>query len=262
MGEEFGPQCAPTAPKPRQLLALLALNANKTVSMSMCVDELWDTKPPATAVSTVQTYVLQIRRALRRLPGTDERLHTRPRGYELTLDHDELDLTGFTDRVARARRAFALDDYESGALLLREALGEWTGEALADVDAGPLISAHLTTLRELRFSCLEERIEAELRLGLHHELISELLGLVQEYPVHENLHAQLLVALHRAGRRAQAVEQYTRLRRSLHKDLGIAPSPRIEHLYRAVVSADPALDPPRAGASAIARSLDLVEQVS
>jgi DNA-binding SARP family transcriptional activator len=146
-------------------------------------------------------------------------------------------------------------------MMLREALDFWQGPALVDVQAGPIISAHLARLEELRFSVLEQRIETELKLGMHHDLISELSGLVEQYRVHENLHAQLIVALYRSGRQAQALQVYQQLRGALIGELGIEPSLRIQRLHKAVLAADPALDPPRA-LSGLVRSLDLLEEDS
>ncbi|MFI6442579.1 BTAD domain-containing putative transcriptional regulator [Streptomyces sp. NPDC050759] len=262
VGDGCGVEYAPTAPKSRQLLALLVLNANQVVSTAMCIDELWGSSPPASAASTVQTYILQIRRALRRMPALGgsqaESLRTRHQGYQFVVGREEMDLFRFKESLAQARIALTAENYELGASLLQEGLGTWRGPALVDVQAGPLISMHLTQLGELRFSALEQRIEAELRMGLHHELISELFRLVEEFPVHENLHAQLMVALYRAGRRAQALEVYQQLRTVLISELGIEPSSRIQHLHGAVLSNDSALEPPVARPSGLARSLDLV----
>jgi SARP family transcriptional regulator, regulator of embCAB operon len=265
VGDEAGVEHAPTAPKPRQLLALLALNANQVVSTAMCVDELWGASPPQSAVSTVQTYILQIRRVLRQFfgpeRGAEAALRTRHQGYQLVVGRDEMDLFRFKDRVSEAKKLLAAEEYEAGAMVLREALGYWQGPTLVDIQAGPLISMHLARLEELRFSVLEQRIEAELQIGMHHELISELSGLVEQYPVHENLYAQLIVALYRAGRRAQALEAYRQLRKVLVDELGIEPSPRIQCLHKAVLTADPALDPPLVRQSGLIRSLDLLEGV-
>lgn len=258
-----GIECAPSAPKPRQLLALLALNANQIVSTAMCVDELWATSPPPSAVTTVRTYVMQIRRALRSADIEDglsgQVLRTRQRGYQLSVARDELDLFRFMDRVDDAKRALKGENHECAASVLREALGLWQGPPLVDIHAGPLIATHLARLHEVRFSGLELRIEAELRLGMHNELIGELLGLAEEFPVHENLHAQLMVALFRSGRQAQALDVYLKLRHVLAGELGIEPSRRIEQLYEAVLSADPALDPPRSPSGALLQTLDLLD---
>ncbi|MEE1740451.1 AfsR/SARP family transcriptional regulator [Streptomyces sp. BE147] len=254
--------CAPTAPKPRQLLALLALHANKVVSTSMCIDELWATSPPPSAVTTVRTYAMRIRRALHRarttagLTGTE--LHTRQRGYLLTVARPELDLFRFMDCVDDAKRALSDDNCERAAATLNKALRLWQGPPLVDIHAGPLIATHVARLQEVRFSSLELRIEAELKLGLHNELIGELVGLAEEYPVHENLHAQLMVALFRSGRQAQALAVFRKLHHTLAEELGIEPSRRIKRLHEALLSADPELEPPRCRSGALVRTLDLL----
>ncbi len=266
VGSDSGVQYAPTAPKPRQLLALLTLNANQVVSTAMCVDELWGSRPPLRAVSTVQTYIMQIRRALRSIPNEsdapDARLHTRHQGYQLVVARDEFDLLRFMDQVFTARQHLAAENHARSAALLRGALRSWEEPALVDIQAGPLISMHLARLHELRFNTLEQRIESELRIGMHHELIGELLGLVKEYPAHENLHAQLIVALHRSGRRAQALQAYRNLRQVLVEELGLEPSVRTEALHRAVLTEDPILDLPRSQSHAPVRSLDLLDDTA
>ncbi|MFD3416353.1 AfsR/SARP family transcriptional regulator [Streptomyces decoyicus] len=259
---EDGVGCAPSAPKPRQLLTLLALNANQFVTTTTCIDELWAEEPPPSAITTVRTYVMQIRRALYKA-GIEEEpsggiLRTRQRGYQLFLGRASLDLFRFVDQVDEGKRALLLGDDCRGAETLRNALALWQGPPLADVQAGPLITAHQARLQEIRFNCLDLRIEAELRLGLHNELISELVGLAAEFPTHESLHAQLMVALFRSGRQAQALDVYRQLRTMLSEELGIEPSRRLRQLHDAVLLADPALDAPRSLSGALPQTLDLV----
>lgn len=260
VGDEYGFPYLPTAPKPRQLLALLALNTNQMISTTMCIDELWADTPPRSAVSTLQTYILQIRRMLRGIPGADgaDVLLTRHQGYQLVAGRDEVDLFCFRELAAEGRKLVAGQQYEAGAAVLRDALAQWRGPALVDVQAGPVIATHLPRLEEMRLSVLEQRIEADLMLGLHHELISELSGLVSQFRVNENLHAQLIVALYRSGRQAEALRAYWQLREWLINELGIEPSNRIQRLHQAVLAADPALSPPRLRPGLV-QSLDLLE---
>ncbi|GAA3168942.1 hypothetical protein GCM10017688_17080 [Streptomyces ramulosus] len=259
---EEGVDCAPSAPKPRQLLALLAVNANQFVATTTCIDELWTAEPPRSAVTTVRTYVMHIRRALHKAEIGGERperiLHTRQRGYQLFLGRTGLDLFRFIDQVDEGKRALLLGDHARGAETLRNALSVWQGPPCVDVQAGPLITAHQARLQEIRFNCLELRIEAELRLGLHNELISELIGLATEFPTRENLHAQLMLALFRSGRQAQALDVYRQLRTVLSEELGIEPSRRIRQLHEAVLLADPGLDAPRSLSGVLPQTLDLV----
>ncbi|WP_131785774.1 AfsR/SARP family transcriptional regulator [Protofrankia symbiont of Coriaria ruscifolia] len=249
--DERGVSLIPTARKPRQLLALLVLNLDQVVSVDACVEELWDDEPPTSMAATLQTYILQIRRRLAKLPRLGSLqaartvLETRGNGYVFrTTTDDEYDVLRFEQNVQAARVALARDDSLTGACLLRDALELWRGPALAGTPAGPLVRARLVGLEESRLTALEQRIEADLRLGRHHELLGELTSLVAGHPVLENLHAQLMLALYRSGRPAQALGVYDRLRGSLDRELGIEPSQRLRRLHRAVLSADPALDPP------------------
>lgn len=240
----------PTAPKQRQLLALLLFNANQVVSTSACIEELWESAPPASALSTLQTYVLQLRRALRGVPhigslqDARKTLETRDGGYLLVVRPGELDLHVFERLVSHGRAALDHDDDRTGSRLLGEALDMWTGAALADVQTGPILQSYLTGLEEQRICVQEQRIEADLRLGHHHELLGELSALVTQNPTHENLHAQLMLALYRSGRPAQALTVHRRLRQVLHDELGLEPSPRMRRLHQAVLACDPVLDMP------------------
>ncbi|MGW0423843.1 AfsR/SARP family transcriptional regulator [Streptomyces sp. NPDC003015] len=257
-----GHDCAPSAPKPRQLLALLALNANQFVPTTTCIDELWGADPPRSAVTTLRTYIMRIRRALQ-AAGTGERpphgiLRTRQHGYQLLLGRTGLDLFQFTDQVDEGKRALLSGDHRRGAETLRDALTLWKGSPVVDVQAGPFITAHQARLQEQRLSCVELHIEAELQLGLHHELISELTGLTADFPTHENLHAQLMLALFRSGRQAQALTVYRQLCAVLAEELGIEPSRRLRQLHTAILLADPALDPPDRSSDGLPQTLDLV----
>ncbi|UGQ11792.1 AfsR/SARP family transcriptional regulator [Yinghuangia sp. ASG 101] len=253
----------PRAPKQRQLLALLLLNANEVVSTDACIEELWDERPPRSARSTLQTYVLLLRRALRRAtphPNTGvarQKLETRERGYLLNVDTGELDLDEFECRVLSGRAALARGDDAEASAQLRAALGMWRGEPLADIFAGPILRAHLVRLEEHRFDIREECVEADLRLGRHHELLSELRGLVARHPANENLAAQMMLALYRSGRQAQALETFADLRRVLDEELGLEPSPRMRLLHQAVLTYDARLDPPVS--AAVPLSLDLAD---
>lgn len=238
----------PTAAKQRRLLALLLFNANQVVSVSECIEELWDDNPPASAIATLQTYVMQIRRLLRRgrwpAMAAADRLLTRPRGYELVAREDELDCLMFVDRMRRGRKALAADDDVAAARLLSQALSLWRGPAIADVEPGPLLSVQITGIEESRLSVLQQRIEADLRLGRHQEMISELSVLTGKYPLHENLSRQFMIALYRGGRKVDALHVFHRLRQVLSDELGLSPSPPICRLHEAMLDDDPSLEAP------------------
>lgn len=240
-----GVNVAPSAPKPRQLLALLMLNVNRTVQASECITELWGSDPPKTATSTLQTYVLYLRQILRAAPqDCGNALVTRNHGYQLRGLALHSDRLTFEFLTRTGRDAAAVGDYARSAVLLRDALALWRGPALTDVLCGPVSSTHLVELAEAHYGALELRVEADLRLGRHRELLDELADLTTSHPTHENIHAQYMVALYRSGERARALSVYDRLRSQLADSLGIEPVPRMRRLRDAVRAADPVLDVP------------------
>ncbi|MEV7019933.1 AfsR/SARP family transcriptional regulator [Streptomyces sp. NPDC093991] len=245
---ENGMSITPTAPKPRQVLALLALHADQVVPVAALIEELWGGKPPRSARTTLQTYVLQLRdligKALAR--GADagtvtakDVLVTLPGGYRLDLRGGCLDFREFERRAGAGYRAMDAEDYSDAAKRLREALSLWTGSVLADVQAGGRIALEVKRLEEARLCALDQRIEADLRLGRHRELLSELTVLVSQYRMHESLHGQFMIALHRSGRRGEALSVYQRLHTTLVQELGLEPSPVLCRLQRSILTAHP-----------------------
>src|SRR6476620_10047065 len=208
--------------KQRALLALLLLHAGEAVSTDRLVDELWGERPPATAAKLVQGYVAALRRLL-----PEGVLVTRAPGYLLGLDGDahSLDLHRFETLLAEAKDAAP----ERAVGLLREALALWRGPALGDVWFGGLAASEAASLNDSRLVALTQRIELELALGRHADLVGELENLVAEHPFQERLRAQLILALDRSGRQAEALEAYRDAHRALD-ELGIAPSTELERL--------------------------------
>jgi SARP family transcriptional regulator, regulator of embCAB operon len=229
-------------------MALLALNANQIVTADECVRELWGADPPRSAMSTLRTYILQIRRMLREVPSSHsskqagEILLARNQCIQLLLDAESLDCYAFERLIRQGRDAARRGDDHEAASRYEDALAVWRGPALIDVQHGPLISSHVAELTEQRLGTLEQRIEADLRLGRHHELLGELEILISRYPTNENIHAQLLLALYRSGRPQRAIDVFRRLRGVLDDGFGIEPSPRMQRLYQAILSGDPALE--------------------
>ena len=224
------------APKQQVVLAALLLHANQVVPAGWLVEQLWGTQPPATARKTLQSLVLRLRRALP--PGT---LLTREPGYLLRVEADQLDLSCFQQLVGEAATAAAEGDSGRAAQRLREALALWRGPALAGVDSDALQQTEVPRLEELRLGALEARVDAELRLGRHAELVGELRALVAEHPLRERFWEQLMLALYRAGRQAEALDAYRQLRRRLVEELGIEPSPPVQRLQREILNAAPGL---------------------
>ncbi|MFD4263033.1 BTAD domain-containing putative transcriptional regulator [Streptomyces sp. NPDC058534] len=242
---EHGVSVTPTAPKPRQVLALLALHADRVVPVSALIEELWDDEPPRSARTTLQTYVLQLRELIAAaLAAGGERdvtakdvLVTLPGGYRLDTRGGRVDFREFEQRAGAGYRAVDAEDFTGGARRLREALSLWTGTALADVSAGSRLGLEVKRLEESRLCALDQRIEADLRLGRHRELLSELTVLVNRHRMHESLHGQFMVALHRSGRRGEALTVYQRLRATLVHELGLEPSTTISRLQRSILTA-------------------------
>ncbi|HEY3050088.1 MAG TPA: BTAD domain-containing putative transcriptional regulator [Gaiellaceae bacterium] len=219
------------------LLALLILNANETLSTDRLVDELWAEKAPATAPKVVQNYVSQLRRAL-----GDGLLVTQGGGYALRLEPGSVDIDRFERLLAEGRKALADGDAEPAAERLREALALWRGPPLADFMFEPFAQTEIAQLEERRLVALEERIEADLALGRHVDLVGELEALIAEHPLRERLRGQLMLCLYRSGRQAEALEVYQATRRALVEGLGIEPGPRLRELHQAILKQDPGLD--------------------
>lgn len=237
-----------TAPKPRKVLALLLVRAGVIVPVDTLIRELWGDEPPASAQTTLQTYVLQIRRMLARTVGVDstevarELLVTAPDGYLVQLHGHDLDLHQYERLTAEGELALDRGDGQVGSCLLGQALGLWRDTALADVRLGPVLKVDVCRLAEHRLATWQKRIDAELRLDRPHAVLGELSSLAAEHPLHEDLQAQYMVALYRAGRRTDALKAFHRLRATLLEDIGLEPSQRIHRLQHAILTADPALD--------------------
>jgi DNA-binding SARP family transcriptional activator len=220
--------------KPRSLLAILLLHTNEVVSTDRLHAALWGEAAPATAAKSIHVYVSRLRAQL----GAD-RLTTRPPGYVLHVDPSELDLARFERLLAEARSA----EPKAAAGKLREALALWRGDALADLAYEPFAQSHVQRLEELRLVVIEERIDADLAAGRAAELVGELEALVAEHPLRERLRGQLMLALYRSARQAEALSAYQVARRELSEQLGLEPSAELRRLEQSILRQDPALDP-------------------
>ncbi|MFE2147663.1 BTAD domain-containing putative transcriptional regulator [Streptomyces sp. NPDC059456] len=255
---EHGVSVTPTAPKPRQVLALLALHADQVVPVSALIEELWAGAPPRSARTTLQTYVLQLRALIATAleqGGADgdgeggtapagrrtakDVLVTLPGGYLLNSGGGTSDVREFDRLAGMGYRAMDAGDFPGAARLLREALSLWSGPAFADVHGGIQLDMETRRLEETRLCALDQRIEADLRIGRHRELLAELTVLASRYRTHENLHGQFMLALHRSGRRGEALDVYQRLRATLVRELGLEPSAALRRLQRSILMASP-----------------------
>ena len=225
----------------RAVLAILLLHRGETVPVDRIVDLMWGEQSPATAVKTVQVYVSHLRRAL-----VEDVLVSSRGGYALAVDAERVDALRFERLVDEGRAALAGDDAARAAALLRSALALWRGPVLGDLAYERFAQDEVARLEELRLTAVEERIDADLHLGRHVELVAELEGLVREHPLRERLRAQHMLALYRSGRQADALESMREARRSLVDELGLEPGRELRELEQAILAQDPALDRPRA----------------
>jgi len=233
---EVAEQCSALAlggVKQRSLLAILLLHANEIVATDRLIGELWGESPPATVAKSIQSYVMRLRREL-----GPERLTTRAPGYVLNVGPDELDLAVFERLRAEARRA----EPARAAQKLREALALWRGSPLADLAYEPFAQTEIARLDELRVAAIEERIDADLACGRHADLVGELEALAVAHPLRERLRAQLMLALYRSGRQAEALHAYRAARQELADELGLEPGDALRRLERAILQQDPELE--------------------
>ena len=212
----------------RSLLGLLLLSANEVVSADRLIEDLWGEKVPRSGRTALQVRVSQLRKALGAAAG---RIVTRAPGYVLRVDSDELDLYGFERLVSEADGA----EPAEAAAKLRKALGLWRGAALVDLSYASFAQPAIRRLEELRLAASEKRIEADLALGRHADLVGELETLVERHPLRERLHAQLMLALYRCGRQADALAAYHNARRVLVEQLALEPSAPLRELDQAIL---------------------------
>jgi DNA-binding SARP family transcriptional activator len=225
------------AAKPRALLGTLLLNSNRVISVSRLIDDLWGEEPPETATKALQGYVSQLRKAL----GAD-RLQTQAPGYSLRVEEGELDLDRFERLFGEGRELLAAGDAKNAAKCLDEALALWRGTPFAEFEAEPFAREAGARLEETRLAAVEDRIDADLALGRQDRLVSELEELVAREPLRERPRGQLMLALYRSGRQADALELYRRTRETLNEELGIEPSPALKELELRILQHDPELE--------------------
>ena len=228
--------------KQRDVLALLLIHANEVVSNDRLVEGLWPDQRPPSATKIVQAHVSRLRKALA-IPG-DGILLTRGNGYMLHVEPGQLDVDRFRGLLDAGREALAAGHAGEAAEHLRQALALWRGPPLADFTYDSFAQEEIARLEDLRLAALEERIEADLALGRHSDVLPELEELVRRYPLRERVRGQLMLALYRCDRQAEALEVYRDGRRRLADDLGLEPSPSLQQLERAMLTHDPALEAP------------------
>ena len=228
--------------KERIVLAVLLLHANEFVSRERLIDELWGEAPPPTARKAVNVYVSRLRKTLS--DKAVDPIATTDGGYRISLDPDQLDVARLRQLLAGARERASGEELQASSELLREALGLWRGPTLAGLPLESRGRDEVAQLDELRLTALMDRIDCDLALGRHEDVLGELHVLVGEHPLLERLRAQLMVALYRADRQAEALEAYGQAREILVEELGIDPGPALQRLQKEILTQDPALELP------------------
>ncbi|MBZ4019427.1 hypothetical protein CCS38_27510 [Streptomyces purpurogeneiscleroticus] len=228
----------PRGPKVRQLLSLMVLRPGSVVSHGVLVDELWGKNPPKTALSTVRTHVYHLRKTFGgEIAGaTDDLIGTWSAGYVLRATPEQVDAEEFLRLARQGESLLHAGDVGKGAWVLSQALELWRGDVLTDVTCGPVLTQHVHHLQEMYMKVLQQRIEADMRLGRHGGLAAELRRLVASHPLNEWLHGQLITALHLSGRRGDALHAYQQLRIILREELGLDPSRSIQQMQRNILS--------------------------
>ena len=242
--DDAGTEVKIPAGRERALLAVLALRRGEVVSIDALVDALWGERPPSTAAKAVQGYVSHLRRLLEAGGAADDVIVTQHPGYALRIDAAQVDAARFERLAHEGRRALEDDDPSAALELLDEALALWRGSVLAEFAFEEFAQREIQRLDELRLAAIEDRTDSLLALGRHSELVSELGTLVEANPLRERLRGQLMLALYRTGRQADALDVYRKGRRLLAQDLGLDPGSELQRLEKAILAHDPALDPP------------------
>jgi DNA-binding SARP family transcriptional activator len=226
-------------PRQRAVLVLLLMNRGETITADRMIDELWGEHPPSTVSKAIHVYVSNLRKVI-----GDGVLLTQDGGYAINVEPDQVDADRFEDLVARGRTALERGYPFVARQRLREALGLWRGRPLADFSYHQFAQAEIARLEEARVAALEDRIDADLAVGGHLALVPELETHVRAHPARERLWGQLMVALYRSGRQADALERYRRARRILIDEFAIEPGRELKEIERAILIQDPTLDPP------------------
>lgn len=230
------------AGKHRALLAALLLRPNRVVPVTELVEHVWGVTPPARTRGTLQTYVMRLRAAL----GDPSLIQTAADGYRMRVDPLAVDVHQFADLAARGRAAAAADDLVTARKAFAEALELWRGPVLSDVPSETLYAEHAPRLTELLMTVHEQRIDVELALGDHADLVPELFALTRDHPLRERFWGQLMIALYRGSRQAEALEAFRQLDRTLDEQLGIDPSEELRALHQAILVGSPELAAPTA----------------
>jgi DNA-binding SARP family transcriptional activator len=230
------------ARKIQLVLAILLIKHDQVVTIDQLSAEIWGDHAPRRATAALQVYISQLRKFLGRASGLESPIVTRPPGYVLTVGPDELDLYIFQSLVRQGREHARAQRHEEAAASLESALGLWRGPVLSSLRDSPAVNAFAAWLEEARLECAEMLVESTLALGRHRDLIGFLYGLTAENPLREVFHRQLMLALYRAERQADALKAYRQARETLNTELGLEPCRALRELHRAILLADDRLE--------------------
>jgi SARP family transcriptional regulator, regulator of embCAB operon len=237
-----GTSISPSAAKPCQILAVLALNGDRVIPKSVLFEELWGDNPPPSATTTLQTYIHQLRRLIDRAlrgdasRGSRDLLTTERGGYCLYLHGGDTDVREFRRLAQAGASAFEDGDLRSASDLLGRAAALRRAPLLSDLPIGPVLALEALTLEDVRMAVINRRIDADLHLGRHHEVVGELRALVKEDSLNESLSAHYMVCLYQCGQISLALEEYQRIRTVLVSELGVEPTPRLRRLHQVILN--------------------------
>ncbi|MGH3164914.1 MAG: AfsR/SARP family transcriptional regulator [Trebonia sp.] len=226
------------APKVETLLALLLSRPNQIVAIKLLIDEIWGEDIPRRATAGIHVYISQARRFLNGFGGQDEPIVTNSPGYILRPGSAEIDYQSFERLATRGRDCVRKQRHAEAIIYLENALALWRGPVLGELSCGPILSGFTTWLTELRMECIETLVDSYLLLGRHRELIGRLYSLIAEYPLREVFYRQLMIALYRSDRQADALNVYQGARQILHDELGLEPCRKLQEIQRAILSTD------------------------
>jgi len=231
-----------TSQKIETLLATLLVRTGQVVPTDQLIVEIWGQEPPARVISSIHVYISRLRKLLRAAGAEGSPIVTRPSGYLLRIGEEEFDAHSFQNLAQAGRTHVKEGRFEEAAKSLDAALALWRGPVLGDVHGGSIIRGFVTWFTELRAECVELLINAQLHLGMHRELVGWLYSLTSEHPLREEFHRQLMVALYRCGRQADALKAYQAVRSTLRDELGLEPCRELQKIQHAILTADARLD--------------------
>lgn len=227
-----------STPKTEQLLAILLIRADQVVAIDQLITELWGDRAPRRAMAGLYVYISQLRKFLLAAGHTDSPIITRPAGYLLRLGNDELDVHTFSSLMDAGRQYAKAGNYSDAAECFERALTLWRGPVLSALSNGPIGYGFVAWLTEAKLECTEKLVDAQLHLGRHREMVGRLYSLTAEHPLREVFYCQLMLALYRSDRQADALAVYQRARQTLHVELGLKPCRALQDLQRAILIAD------------------------